>query len=49
MSLQFGLAALAPFAPEHMNDMHEMIKFSMENVRIQLNIRKWFEQNEELK
>lgn len=49
ISLQFGLGGLEPFAPLEMNELQEIIKQSKENIRMQLDIRKSLEHNQELK
>lgn len=49
MSLQFGLVGLKALAPKEMSALHEIIKQSEENVRMQLNIRTSLEHSQELK
>lgn len=49
LTLQFGLVGLKSYVPEGMHELKNIIGHAEENVQIQLNIRKWFMENEELK
>lgn len=49
VSLQFGLVGLANYVPETLQQLRSQINEFETNTKIRANIRKWFEENGELK